>query len=68
MSLIYISLSCLASLGVMYRFGFVRCTLSPSGKNINNDTLEYLLGEGLSDIHALADYFSMCVTNINKHF
>jgi len=44
--------------GVKYRFRLVRCMISPSGKNINNDTLEYLLGEVLTDIRALA--ISLC--------
>ena len=51
----HISLSCLANLGVKYRYWLVRCTLSPSDKNINNDTLEYLSGEALTDIYAFAD-------------
>jgi hypothetical protein len=41
--------------------------LSPSGENINNDTLEYLPSEVLTDIHALTDYFSMCISNINTY-
>jgi hypothetical protein len=31
--------------------------LSPSGKNKNNDTLKYLPGEVITDIHALVDFF-----------
>jgi len=42
--------------------------VSPSGENINKDTLEYLPGEVLIDIYALADYFSMCVSNINIYY
>ena len=57
--------TCLASLGVKYRFMLVRCTLSLSGKNINNDTLQYLSGEVHTDIRVLAD-FSVCITNINS--
>jgi hypothetical protein len=41
--------------------------LSPSGKNINNDTMEYLPDEVLIDIRALVN-FSMCVTKINIRY
>jgi len=27
----------------------------------------YVLGEVLTDIHALADYFSVCVSSVNIH-
>jgi len=37
----------------------VFCTLSPSGENIDTILWTYLLDEVLTDIHALADYFSL---------
>ena len=32
------------------------------------DTLDNLLGEVLTDIHALADNFLIALPNVNKHF